>query len=205
MTATATALRFTRLPDPAPGLRTYSVHLGAQDIGTVTNRRGGWWRATTPAGHGRGSFHYTRRAAADALRAIDPPTTPDTEETSDMTTPDRITLTERDSADQVDLYVDGQLVVPALTADDRTALFFRLAQLDAAVSFPYDVRTVEGLELPPGCSIVHNASLGHLAVYGGSEEYATQELDRRLGEDYVREQAVALAADVSRRVREGEL
>lgn len=83
--ATATAaLRFTRLPDPAPGLRAYSVQLGAQDIGTVTNRRGDWWRATTPAGHGRGSFHHTRKSAAAALCSTDP--TPDTKETSDMPT-----------------------------------------------------------------------------------------------------------------------
>lgn len=66
MTTTA-SLTFRRLPDPAPGLRAYSVRLGAQDIGTVTNRQGGWWRATTPTGHGRGSFHYTRKAAGAAL------------------------------------------------------------------------------------------------------------------------------------------
>lgn len=65
-----TALRFTRQADPAPGVRAYDVLMGTQPIGTVTNRRGGWWRAITPAGHFRGSFHYTRKAAADALRSL---------------------------------------------------------------------------------------------------------------------------------------
>ena len=69
-----TGLRFQRQPDPAPGCRTYLVLApGAPGtpegiLGTVTNRRGGWWRATTDDGEGRGSFHSTRRAAAAALQ-----------------------------------------------------------------------------------------------------------------------------------------
>lgn len=70
MTAT---LRFRRQPDPAPGVRAYLVLApGAPGtpegiLGTVTNRRGGWWRATTDRGESRGSFHHTRAAAAAAL------------------------------------------------------------------------------------------------------------------------------------------
>jgi hypothetical protein len=52
---------------------------------------------------------------------------------------------------------------------------------------------------------VHNATVGHLAVWHDGEPVTTQQLDRRRGEDYVREQAEQLAAEVSRRVREGEL
>lgn len=67
------ALRFTRLPDPAAGCRAYLVLApGAPGtpegvLGTVTNRRGGWWRAITDRGDMRGSFHGTRREAAAAL------------------------------------------------------------------------------------------------------------------------------------------
>lgn len=68
-----TALRFTRQPDAATGTWSYLVlQAGAPGtpeaiLGTVTNRRGDWWRATDDRGHGGGSFHTTRRAAAAAL------------------------------------------------------------------------------------------------------------------------------------------
>lgn len=121
-----------------------------------------------------------------------------------------ITLTDYDTEDQADLYVDGQLVLPALTAEERSDLFYRLAQLDGAAAFPYDVRELLGLQafgLPPAFAIVHNASVGHLAVWHDGEPaaIAEQHLDRRKGEEYVRAQAEALATEVGRRVREGEL
>lgn len=116
-----------------------------------------------------------------------------------------ITITDYDTEDQADLYVDGQLVLPALTADERSELFYRLAAMDAAAAFPYDVRELRGLELPHAFSIVHNASVGHLAVWYDGDPVTEQRLDRRRGEEYVRAQAVALAAEVSRRVAEGEL
>lgn len=122
-----------------------------------------------------------------------------------MTYTRTIVLTAPDSADQCDLYVDNVLVLPALTADERTNLFYRLAQVDAAVSFPYDVQELRGLQLPHAFSIVHNASVGHLAVWHDGDPVTIQHLDRRLGEGYVRAQAEALAAEVGRRVREGEL
>lgn len=58
---------YSRLPDPAPGVREYAVRAGDRQLGTVTNRRGGWWRAFTAAGDMRGSFHTTRNGAATAL------------------------------------------------------------------------------------------------------------------------------------------
>lgn len=67
--------RTRKLPDPAPGCRAYLVLApgapGTPDgiLGTVTNRPGGWWRATTDRGEPRGSFHSTRRAAVAALQA----------------------------------------------------------------------------------------------------------------------------------------
>ena len=70
---TTATVRFQRQPDPTPGLRTYLVLApGAPGtpegiLGTVTNRRGGWWRAVTDRGDVRGSFHGTRREAAEAL------------------------------------------------------------------------------------------------------------------------------------------
>lgn len=66
MTTTPTA-NFRRIPDPAPGVRAYTVTVDGAILGDVTNRRGGWWRATTTAGDTAGSFHSTRKAAAAAL------------------------------------------------------------------------------------------------------------------------------------------
>lgn len=63
------AARYTRLPDPAAGVRAYQVTVDCTVVGTVTNRRGGWWRATTADGVTVGSFHYTRAEATRSLRA----------------------------------------------------------------------------------------------------------------------------------------
>lgn len=69
----AAPVRTRRLPDPAPGCRAYLVLVeGAPGtpegiLGTVTNRRGGWWRATSDRGEPCGSFHSTRRSGIEAL------------------------------------------------------------------------------------------------------------------------------------------
>lgn len=63
---------FHRDPDPAPGVRQYTVtdpahHTGAQVLGVVTNRPGGWWRAITRDGRIVKSWCSTRKEAAAAL------------------------------------------------------------------------------------------------------------------------------------------
>lgn len=60
-------VRYHRAADPAPGVREYLVTRGAVELGTVTNRRGGWWRAITATGDVVGSFHRTRAEAAGKL------------------------------------------------------------------------------------------------------------------------------------------
>lgn len=58
-------------PEPAPaGLTTYTVEHAGRAIGTVTRRRGGWWRAVAPDGRGAGSWHGTRREAAASLARL---------------------------------------------------------------------------------------------------------------------------------------
>lgn len=116
-----------------------------------------------------------------------------------------VKLTGRDSTDQADLYLDGRLVLPALTRAERDDLFHQLARLDAAVSHPYDVQELTGLELPHAMAMVHNATVGHLALWHDGAPMAEWELDRRLTTAQVRERAVELAAEVSARVREGLL
>lgn len=62
-------LRFTRLPDPAAGVRAYQVTRLGTPIGTVTNRPGGWWRAFDLTGAiVSSSFCHTRGEAARALQ-----------------------------------------------------------------------------------------------------------------------------------------
>lgn len=82
---TTPAATFRRLPDPAPGLRAYSVTVDGTAVGTVTNRQGGWWRAVTTDGAYAGSFHSTRKSAADALIGASIPAPP----TVDAPAPER--------------------------------------------------------------------------------------------------------------------
>lgn len=122
-----------------------------------------------------------------------------------MPTTRTITLTGRDSADQVDLYVDGELFVPALTREERDDLWQQLARLDAAVDHGYDVRELTGLELPHAFAIVHDARVHVLSVWHDGQHVTDQRLDAREGAAGVQQLAADLAADVSRRVREGQL
>lgn len=59
--------KYVRVPDPTPGVREYDVLVLGSSIGTVANRPGGWWRAYAPDGRTCGSWHYTRKAATEAL------------------------------------------------------------------------------------------------------------------------------------------
>lgn len=134
------------------------------------------------------------------------------QETNDVTIisrkthqPRTVELTGRDSIDQADLYLDGKLVLPALTRAERDDLFQQLAHLDAAATHPYDVQELRGLDLPHAMALVHHAGVANLALYHDGELVADWPVDPRLTTAQVRERAEELAAEVSRRVRDGEL
>lgn len=75
MMPTPTRVRFRQVAAP-PGVRQYLVISDSTELGTVTRRQGGWWRAITTAGDIVGSWHSTRTSAAEALaRSTITPTT----------------------------------------------------------------------------------------------------------------------------------
>lgn len=167
------------------------------------NRDSDRFQATCPCGWTAAAAHSNRTTEGRTLAERDAADHRCTPRALDR----EVKLTGRDSADQVDLYVDGQLVLPALTREERNDLWQQLARLDAAQDHGYGVRTLTELELPAGLALVHNANVHHLALWeeGASTSMQDWQLDPRLTTEQVHARAAELAAEVSRRVRDGEL